>query len=91
MVKIRARLRTRLDLAWPGSGSVSSHSALFGAGLARSLAQLGSVLTPVHYSLLVSKLNVMGVESGGEGRVPRSRKISGGRPLRNDDISASFS
>ena len=28
----------------------------------------------------------MGVESGGTGgRVPRSRKISGGRPPRNDD------
>ena len=58
MVKVGARLRTRLGLAWPGSGSVS-HSALFGAGLARSLAQLGSVLTSVHYSLLVSKLNVI--------------------------------
>ena len=58
MVKVGTRLRTRLGLAWPGSGSVS-HSALFGAGLARSLAQLGSVLTPVHYSLLVSKLNVI--------------------------------
>ena len=58
MVKVEARLRTRLGLAWPGSGSVS-HSALFGAGLARSLAQLGSVLTSVHYSLLVSKLNVI--------------------------------
>ena len=32
---------------------------MFGAGLARSLAQLGSVLTSVHYSLLVSKLNVI--------------------------------
>ena len=58
MVKVEARLRTRLGLAWPGSGSVS-HSALFGTGLARSLAQLGSVLTSVHYSLLVSKLNVI--------------------------------
>ena len=58
MVKVGARLRTRLGLAWPGSGSVS-HSALFGAGLARSLDQLGSVLTSVHYSLLVSKLNVI--------------------------------
>ena len=57
-LKVGARLRTRLGLAWPGSGSVS-HSALFGAGLARSLAQLGSVLTSVHYSLLVSKLNVI--------------------------------
>ena len=56
MVKVGARLRTRLGFAWPGSGSVS-HSALFGAGLARSLAQVGSVLTSVHYSLLVSKLN----------------------------------
>ena len=58
MVKVGARHRTRLGLAWPGSGSVS-HSALFGASLARSLAQLGSVLTSVHYSLLVSKLNVI--------------------------------
>ena len=58
MVKVGAHLRTRLGLAWPGSGSVS-HSALFGAGLARSLAQLESVLTSVHYSLLVSKLNVI--------------------------------
>ena len=35
----------------------------------------------------------MGVESGGRGgRVPRSRKISGGRPPpRNEDISVSFS
>ena len=58
-LKVGTRLRTRLGgLAWPGSGSVS-HSALFGAGLARSLAQLGSVLTSVHYSLLVSKLNVI--------------------------------
>ena len=57
-LKVGARLRTRLGLAWPGSGSVS-HSALFGAGLARSLAQLGSVLTSVHYSLLVSKLTVI--------------------------------
>ena len=60
-LKVGARLRTRLGLAWPGSGSVS-HSALFGAGLARSLAQLGSVLTSGasgHYSLLVSKLNVI--------------------------------
>ena len=35
----------------------------------------------------------MGVESGGGGtggRVPRSLKISGGRPSRNDDISVSF-
>ena len=39
-LKVRTRLRTRLGLAWPGSGSVS-HSVLFGAGLARSLAQLG--------------------------------------------------
>ena len=31
MVKVGARLRTRLGLAWPGSGSMS-HSALFGAG-----------------------------------------------------------
>ena len=32
-----------------------------------------------------------GVESGGGGeRVPRSRKISGGRPPKNYDISASF-
>ena len=58
MIKVGARLRTRLGLAWPGSGSVS-HSAFSGAGLARSLAQLGSVLTSVHYSLLVSKLNVI--------------------------------
>ena len=58
MVKVGARLRIRLGLAWPGSGSVSQ-SALFGAGLARSLAQLGSVLTSVNYSLLVSKLNVI--------------------------------
>ena len=29
LVKVGARLRTRLGLAWPGSGSVS-HSALFG-------------------------------------------------------------
>ena len=61
-LKVGARLRTRLGLAWPGSGSVS-HSALFGAGLARSLAQLGSVLTSVHYSLLVSKLNVISLDS----------------------------
>ena len=58
MVKVGAHLRIRLGLAWPGSGSVS-HSALFGAGLARSLAQLISVLNSVHYSLLVSKLNVI--------------------------------
>ena len=58
MIKVGAHLRTRLGLGWPGSGSVS-HSALFGAGLARRLAQLGSVLTSVHYSLLVSKLNVI--------------------------------
>ena len=45
-LKVGARLRTRLGLAWHGSGSVS-HSALFDAGLARSLAQLGSVLTSV--------------------------------------------
>ena len=33
----------------------------------------------------------MGVESGGTGGgVPRSRKISGGRPPRNNDISVSF-
>ena len=32
---------------------------MFGVGLARSLAQLGSVLTSVHYSLLVSTLNVI--------------------------------
>ena len=33
----------------------------------------------------------MGVESGGPGgRVPRSRKISGGRSPRNDDIFAFF-
>ena len=32
----------------------------------------------------------MGVESGGGGRVPRCRKISGGRPPRNYDISVSF-
>ena len=36
-------------------------------------------------------LTIMGVESGGTGgRVPRSRKISGGRPPRNYDISVSF-
>ena len=61
MVKVGARLRTRLGLAWPGSASVS-HSALFGAGLARSLALLGSVLTSVNYSLLVSKLNVISLD-----------------------------
>ena len=34
----------------------------------------------------------MGVESGGGtgGRVPRSRKISGGRPPINDDIYVPF-
>ena len=32
----------------------------------------------------------MGVESGGGGRVPRSRKISRGRPPRSYAISASF-
>ena len=56
MIKVGARLRTRLGFAWPGS---VSHSALFGAGLARSLAQLGSVLTSIDYSLLVSKLSVI--------------------------------
>ena len=55
---LRSGLVLGLGLAWPGSGSVS-HSALFGARMARSLAQLGSVLTSVHYSLLVSKLNVI--------------------------------
>ena len=33
----------------------------------------------------------MGVESGGRGRVPRSRKISGGRPPKSYNVSVSFS
>ena len=32
----------------------------------------------------------MGVETGGGGRVPRSRKISGGMSPRNDDIYVPF-
>ena len=58
MVKLGARLGILLGLAWPDSGSVSG-SALFEAGFSRRSAQLGSVLTLVRYSLLVSKLNVV--------------------------------
>ena len=48
---------------------------------------------PKHLSSLLpwaSKAGVGGWGGGGGGRVPRSRKISGGRPPRNYDFSVSF-